>query len=320
MAKSVQFTTGDEIVLFTEFPFDYETDLPIRPSDGLILSEPPYTALQTPDNDHMPCYVLPGTKLPGMGMCHCCLMSPASYAVPRAATRRGLLFSFIAALRLTAPARIVVGGHFTHGDSDNLIKDATLLNLRSTWQPRPYRYTGADVIRAGEVFERMNECMVSGPSRLRNAAVLFTQVTNGYSFSYQMSVMGMYSALESLFAPSSGDTTYAKTLGKRIANYLASYARDISLSDWIEKHYRDQRHSLSHGSWEMSPDEQIAQKKRKDFGILHETLRLSILGFLSTSNDDLAFLSKSGPPLKCGLDSLPPAQGALLKNQTMWLE
>lgn len=319
MAKQFQYSENDEILLFTEFPFDHKTSLPLHPCNGVILAEPPYTALQTPDDDHMPCYVLPGVKLPGFGMCHTCLVSPSDSLISEGETRRGLMFSYLSALRMIAPAGIGVGGHFTYGDHNIRIKDASLLSLHSRWQPKSHLFSDSEVMQAGIVLGRMNNYSTTGPRRLRNAIVLFTQVTNGYCLSYQMSVMGMYSALESLFVPSSGKASYARTLGQRVASYLGSFSGSISLSDWIEQHYQEQRHSIAHGYWEMSPNEDVANKKLRDFGILHEALRLSLLGFLSLSRNDLNFLDKSGATLKRGLDSLAPATGDLLINQSMWL-
>jgi hypothetical protein len=164
----------------------------------------------------------------------------------------------------------------------------------------------------------MNAYLTVGPVRLKYALVVFTQVTTGFSLSYQMCVLGLHAALEALFAPSGGGN-YAKTLGARLGSQLSSYDYGMGICDWIEKHYTTERHSLSHGSWQFSPDPPRFDKRKDDFGRLHEIVRLSLLGFLSLGPKEVAFLDLTGKNLQRALDRITPANGGFIRGQKMWL-
>jgi hypothetical protein len=311
---------GDKVLLFTNLPYDYQSDLPVSPTAGVTVDNPPYSLLETRDDDHLPCYLLPGIRLPGFGMNHCCFVSKASEPMPKNTSREDFLFLYLTALRLLAPADISVASHFEYGSDDEPVSLAALVNTHSAWQPNPeYRYTGALLMYAGELLDRIVGCLTAGPIRLKYAFTLFSQVTNGFSRSYQMAVLGLYSALEALFSPSGARKNDAQTLGTRVGAYLSAYDTGKTLGDWITLHYRDERHSLSHGFWHFSPDHAQAQERSVDFGKLHETVRLSLLGFLSMSAAEAKFLELRGRKLQHALDSITSASGQFLQNQRMWL-
>lgn len=319
---------GDLVLLFTRLPFDYESDLPLTPAAGVMVARPPYSLLDEPQIDHMPCYLLPGYNLPGWGMMHCCLISKVSETIPNNMTRTDLLFSYLTALRLTAPATIDIASHFQYGGEDDPISQPCLYSLRSGWNPDDnYHYTEQDIMSAGRLLNRITHCLTQGPARLRNAFVLFSQVTNGWTVSYQMSVLGLYSALESLFAPSvQSRGNYAQTLGARVGSFLTPYSNGVNLNHWITQHYEKERHPLSHGFWQIDPRQSPSTNKRNDLGTLHEVLRLSLLGFLSLNSNELAFLNldpgadpkKQRTALQNGLEALQPAAGDFLTGQRMW--
>jgi hypothetical protein len=317
--KNTILNNGDLVLLFSNLPFDYEADLPLSPTVGVTVASTPHSLLDTPDADHLPCYVLPGTKLPGMDINNCCLVSRESESVPPNVTRESLLFSYLASLRLLAPAPISVAGHFVYGGDAEPISHPTLFNMQSMWQPDAnYRYSGAEFLRGGRLLDRMNGYLTAGPARLKYALMMFTQVTGGFSLSYQMCVLGLYATLEALFAPSGG-RNYAKTLGARLGAYLSSYDKGMGICDWIEKHYQAERHSLSHGFWQFSPDSGHFDERKKDFGKVHEIVRLSLLGFLSMDPKETAFFNLTGKKLQRALDDLMPASGEFIQGQTMWL-
>lgn len=316
--NSTILNKGDLVLLFDNLPYDYESDLPLSPITGVTVASTPQSLLDTPDSDHLPCYVLPGTKLPGMGINNCCLISRASESIPVYVTRDSLLFSYLTALRLLAPAHISVAGQFQYGGVDEPISHPALRNTHSAWQPDPnYCYSADDFKRAGKILDRMMMCMSAGPIRLKYSMVMFSQVTNGFSHSYQMGVLALYAALEALFAPKGKN--YAKRLGGRVGAYLSSYDHGLGISGWIEKHYLAERHSLSHGFWQFSPDSVRVATRSNEFGIIHEITRLVLLGFLSMDTYDVLFLDQNGPQLQKVLDNTKPANGQYLQGQKMWL-
>jgi hypothetical protein len=317
--KTTTLYDRDLVFLFSNLPFDYETDLPLSPTAGVTVAATPQALLDTPDTDHLPCYVLPGTKLPGMGINHCCLISRRSEALRPNLTRESHLFSYLAALRLLAPAPISPASHFVYGGDADPISRPVLLNMRSTWQPNvSYRYSGAQILRAGELLDRMSGYLTAGPDRLKYALMMFTQVTSGFSLSYQMCVLGLYAALEALFAPSGG-RNYAKTLGGRVGAFLSAYDNGVGICAWLEQHYLAERHSLAHGFWQFSSDTDRRDGRTQEFGMVHEIVRVSLLGFLSMAPDETALLNLTGKRLQRALDGLTPADGDFVKGQRMWL-
>lgn len=255
-----------------------------------------------------------------MGINNCCLVSRVSESVPQNVTRESFLFTFLAALRLLAPAQISVAGHFIYGSVDEPISYPTLLNMQSTWQPdADFRYSGTQFLLGGELLERMNENLTAGPNRLKYAIMMFTHVTSGFSLSYQMCVLGLYAVLEALFAPSRSGKNYAKTLGMRLGAFLSSYDNIVWIPDWIEKHYQSDRHSLSHGFWQLSPDSHHFNQRKEEFGIVHEIARLSLLGFLSMDPKEIRYLDLSSKKLQQALDNIKPASGDFIQGQKMWL-
>lgn len=312
-------SNGDTVLLFQNLPFEFDMDLPLTPSTGVSVDSTPHSVLQTPDDDHLPCYVLPGTKLPGMGINNCCLVSKASSPGPREDTPESRLFLYVAALRLLAPAPISIAGQFVYGGDDDPISRPKLLNMQSMWQPdTTYRYCGAELLCGGRILDRINSSIQTGPERLKCALMMFTQITTGFSTSYQMCVLGLYTALEALFEPS-GRSNYAKTLGSRVGQFLSSFDEGIGIGDWIQRHYISERHSLSHGFWQFSPDPNHFSTRQTEFGKLHEILRLSLLGFLSMEPTAVAFLALPKKKRQQPLDDLKPATGDFLRGQKMWL-
>ncbi len=311
---------GDNVLLFHNLPYDYVSELPLSPASGITIVDPPYALLGTPDNDHLPCYVLPGIKLPGIGINNCCLVNKKSEPIPDGISREDVFFYYLSALRLLAPANIFVAGSFQYGGEANPISPATLFNIRSTWQPDlEYVYSKSMFMRAGKLLNRIVRSLTDAPSRLKYALTLFAQVTNGFSLSYQMNVLSLYAALEALFSPSVGNYDYGKVLGTRIGAYLAIYDNGNDLSAWITKHYVQDRHRLSHGSWMFSIDYSRAQERNIDFGMLHEITRISLLGFLSMNADEVSFLNLHKNKFQQAIDNIKPANGEFLQGQKMWL-
>ena len=122
--------------------------------------------------------------------------------------------------------------------------------------------------------------------------------------------------MEALFAPGKGN--YGALLGSRVGKYLAKFDIDGSLGKWLRDQYIKERHPLSHGFWQFSPDTNHARERNVTFGKIHEIVRLCLLGFLSLDDESLSFMSLSGKKLQYVLDNLSPANGTFLSGQHMW--
>src|SRR3989339_2244246 len=133
--RIINMEKEDVVLLFFNLPYNYDEDLPIHIAPGLVIAETPFLALNSASEEHLACFILPGHKLPGMGINHCCFVSPVSGEPPTGVTRQELFFLYITALRLIAPAPIEVSGQFVYGGEEDSIKEPCLYNIRSKWQP-----------------------------------------------------------------------------------------------------------------------------------------------------------------------------------------
>jgi hypothetical protein len=307
-------TEKDQVLLFRGLPYEFDRDLPIQIVSGLRFAETPWNVLSSAKLSWA-CYVLPGydTGLPAV---HCCLVSPFSELPYLGRPRNTLFFEFIAALRLKAPIGIEISGSFEVGNDEFLINNPSLYVIESPWQPKHMaRYSAADIDEAIEIFK--TACVASEEQfeRLRLAIVLFSQVTNGFSKSLQMAYLALFAALEALFAP---NRNKAVTLAKRVSNFLKPHDPRNELREWIHDEYKKGRNKLGHGNLPISPDDNAAEEKRKSFGLLHEVVRLSLLGFLSMERGRWAGFSLTGAELQAWLEGLEPAQGRFIDEQFIW--
>lgn len=232
-------------------------------------------------------------------------------------TRNTLFFEFLTALRLRAPIGINIAGAFEVGEEDLPIMNPELFLLQSPWQPKHQeRYSGTDFDISTELYKALSTACQDKYRRLKLAVVLFSQVTIGFSKSYQMAYLTLFVALEALFAPTGNK---AKTLASRVSSFLEPFDSDKTMKDRLEDEYKTGRSSLSHGIWSFSPNEKMSEDRQERFGYLHEITRLSILGFLSMGEIRWAGLSQSGTKLHRELDSLGHAKGKFIQGQSFWL-
>jgi len=305
---------GDRVLLFEKLPYDYEGGLPLQVFPGLTLATTPIALLEKASDDHLVCFLLPSYNLTHT-VNHCCLVSSV---IPTAQNRDDLLFTYLAALRLIAPGYIAVSGGFQFAHGDNAIVNPTLYHTRTAWHPRlEYFYSAAEFYSAGRLLPFIVDWLDGPLTRLKYAYVLFSQVTNGFAMSYQMSMLGLYGALEAIFAPHVGN--YAKLLGKRVQSFLQNVPTDVPIGEWLASHYEKERHALSHGHWQFSPDPDHRQERNADFGRLHEIVRLCLLGLLSAEKTSLQFYAQRKKTLQSALDRLLPARGTFIEGQRMWL-
>ncbi|MBE0426376.1 MAG: hypothetical protein IBX72_06990 [Nitrospirae bacterium] len=306
---------GDVLLLFSHLPYEYDKDLPIKITPGLYLDEIHREILAKAPLS-LSCFVLPGYET-GMGFTHCCLHSPISEEPYLRIKRNNLFFYFITALRLRAPIGIHISGQFELSADSELIRNPSLFNLRTPWQPNEKaRYSFNDINLSKDILTALINCSNDRFKNLRNAIVLFSQVTCGFSISYQMCYLTLFVILESLFSPKGNK---AEMLSSRVASFLSRFDHDGSIKNWLKKEYETGRNNLAHGIWDISPDEKSFNGKNTRFGRLHEITRLCLLEFVSMDNDRLIALSQSGKKLQNELDRLQPANGTFVEGQSMWL-
>ena len=312
---------GDTFLLFGEFAYDFATDLPIRVGPGIYLDNTPHDILSGAQPRALADYVLPGYNL-NAGSPKSCLRHSSSVAPPSNIEPSSLLFNSITALRLVAPRTIRVEGRFTVGHDGRSIDNPSLYHLTSAWQPQPGGYYSArDVRFAAGIARRLLHLLDPDYGRIASSIVLFSQVTTGQVRSFQMAYVGLFAALEALFAPKGKK---AKTLGERAGNFLASIGTPSgwSVQDWLTQEYQEGRGRLAHGVQDVIPwGGTIRSSTLQTFGRLHEITRLCILGFISLPDAPLHSISQgSGTSLQNELKGLAPASGRFLKGQRMWCD
>ena len=156
----------------------------------------------------------------------------------------------------------------------------------------------------------------TGFTRLISAGVLFAQVSCGHSKSLQMAYLALFAALDALFVPQGNK---ARTLARRVGNFLSSFTFPESLNDWLKSEYEQGRNNLAHGVQDVVPWTRTRNHRVEAFGRLHEITRLSLLGFFSLDDQKLGVLSsQSGTKLQTELDNLGPATGRYVDGQRFW--
>lgn len=308
---------GDSFLLFSSLPGHFlPEDLPLAVGPDVYLEKTPVEVLDRADPSAFADFVLPGYHVDWSFWSEYCLRCPR--ADNRASTRDAgnLLFNSVAGLRLRLPARICIEGKFDLGHSHE-IKNAALFHLQSPWssESRSY-YLLDDVAWAADIAKRQLELWERGYKRIVTATLRFLQVTCGFSVSYQMSYLGLFSALEALLVPH-GQDKHA-TLAHRAAQFLAL---PETLQDWLENEYARGRNLLAHGVDDAMPWSKLREDHRVLFGALHELTRLCILGFMCMGDDELETLSmRSVSRVQTRLTSLPPAAGRFIHGQQAWKE
>ena len=308
---------GDAFLLFHSLPYDFSQDLPLVVGPGVFLDNTPHDVLQASDPAALTDYVLPGYNLPGHGTPNCCLrcLDLETRRLGREAT--DLFFIALTALRFHAPLGIEVAGQFELGDQNNQIAKPTLYEICSPWQPDANaRYSSADLAVVADIAARWMHIGQTGFTRLISAGVLFAQVSCGHSKSLQIAYLALFAALDALFVPQGNK---ARTLARRVGNFLSSFTFPVSLNDWLKREYEQGRNNLAHGVQDVVPWTRTRNHRVEAFGRLHEITRLSLLGFFSLDDQKLGVLSpQSGTKLQTELDNLGRATGRYVDSQRFW--
>jgi hypothetical protein len=314
-----EYRQGDTFLLFNIFPYNFDEKLPLPIGQKVYLDWTPLNILDRAEPKALADYIFPGYNLP-MSIPNSCLRIPFSMDSHSTLSTNDLFFLSISALRLFAPIAIGISGQFFLGPEEDLIDTPILYQIKSTWNPKENaRYNGKDISNANKIcnrlyklfYERINQ----NYARLVSAYVLFSQITNGFTLSYQMCFIGLFAALESLFVPKGNK---AKTIAARIVKFL-----DLPDSDksWLVDKY-NHRSYIVHGVQDIKPwSTELNKEKSNIFGKLHEITRLCILGFLSLDDKKLTILSNAkGTELQNELDNLGKAEGEYFSGQRLWLD
>lgn len=332
--RTRSYKAGDVFLLFQELPYDFcSGNLPVKILENLYFDDTPFELLDSrrfySEGDEVDgllehaCLVnivLPYHNLPGVGIKHCCLgydtLKTSQYHNLPASS---LFAHFITALRLQKPCPIVGGGQFEVGSDDEPIKNPASWNRTTVHNPKDAgSYSREDVQVSSNITEDLLEIRQSNDERqLESAIIYFSQVTQGFSISLQLSYLGLWAALEALFQPSG--TKKAETIASRITAYLAEFLlNDEDMENWLKTEYRQRRSKFIHGSHIAPPDLQNVRKGKDAFPKLHEVTRLCLLGFLSMEKSERRrVFQKKG--MQKRLDSLACAEGKYLNKQRMYL-
>lgn len=306
--------SGDLYLLFQHLPYDFAEDLPVYLGPGVCMDNTPQSLLDSAEKG-LADFLLPGYNLPGMGLNNCCLRSYPSHNL-ESLRPENLVFIALLCLRLQVPLQIQIGGQFRLGEDKDPIQEPSLYYLSSPWGINGLRYTPSAIEKSSAIMERVLTLKQLCADRLIAALILFSQVTLGQSKSFQLSHLGLFSALEALFVPS-GDKGFS--LSKRISAFLRDFDFPDPIDGWVKSEYIKGRHKLAHGIHDATFDAKLRPERYQAFGRLHEITRLALLGFLSMESEALRELSRSsGRTLQKLLDSISTASGVFLEEQKFW--
>jgi hypothetical protein len=235
-----------------------------------------------------------------------------------------LFATFITALRLQKPCSIQVGGIFTFGGDDEPIQHPALWNLTSPdILTDGSSYSQKDIQISSNIAKELLEISQSGEeNRIKSALIYFSQVTQGFSKSLQLSYLGLWASLEAIFQPT---VNKAETLARRITAYLSPFSlphfsSPQDMGKWLKNEYIHRRSRFIHGSYIALPKLQNVIKGHVAFPKLHEITRLCLLGFLSLEKSKRKqILQQNGNQLQHTLDNLGQAQGKYLDQQKIYL-
>jgi len=314
---------GDIFLLFQKLPYDFHSDkLPIKIFENLYFDDTPselldwqrfYSGGAEVDGllEHVSRVniVLPYYNLSDR-VNHCCFrydtLKTSQYPNVAASS---LFANLITALRLQKPCPIVGGGQFEVGSDDEPIKNPASWNRTTVHNPRDAgHYSNDDIQVASNITKDLLEIRQANDERqLESALIYFSQVSQGFSISLQLSYLGLWAALEALFRPTG--TNKAKTIAKRITAYLSGFLEnDEDVEQWLITEYIKRRSEFIHGSHIAPPDLQNVRRGKDAFPELHEVTRLCLLGFLSMEKSQRRqVFQKKG--MQKRLDSLACAEG-----------
>lgn len=314
-----EYRQGDTFLLFNTFSYDFDQNLPLPIGPKVCLDLTPSDILDRAEPKALADCIFPGYNLP-ISTPNSCLRIPYNIDFHSTISTNEFFFLSVSALRLYAPIAIGITGQFLLGPEDDLIDNPILYQIKSTWNPKQnVYYNGRDIDNVNMICNRLYKLFYGNNAcnykRIISAYVLFSQITIGFTLSYQMCIIGLFAALESIFVPKGNK---AKTIAARIVKFLDLPASDES---WLIDKY-NHRSDIVHGFQDVKLwSGELDRKKSETFGKLHEITRLCILGFLSLEDEKLNILSSAnGTQLQNELGNLGKADGEYFSGQQLWLD
>ena len=242
--------TGDSIMLFQAFSYDFKEELPVIVGNCVEVSKTPVAFLRRVQPRALVDYVLPGFSLPGYTYPQACLRV-TSTANSTGFPADTLLWLAILGLRLRLPLPIHISGSFVVKDHQHILDDFRLIYARSTWTfGTKRRYSGADLRIAHAINLRIFG-VAPLAQRLSTAVVLFSQASCGNVQSLQSASLCLFAALEALFG--SKKIYNGNELGPLIGNALRNLSFPFDVSSWVKDEFNGRRNDLAHGVQDVLP-------------------------------------------------------------------
>lgn len=273
-------------MLFDNYAY-CDFDLPCRINDNLSFIDQVEVILDNMYPGEAD-YVYPGYSIEGFSMNHQHLGLREVGGI-NDETFNNEFFTFLLALRLYKPVHYSIVSSFKYG-SDNSLNHFARHKYITPWS-LPITISVSDCSMINEILIRVKQILSDKSiSRIKNAINIFTHITNGYVNSLQLATSGIFVALESIYKPSLGQGNYRSKLAMRIEAFLSNYDFGYHVTSFIEKRYHDTRNEIMHGEydivpWNCVPDAERNSVAMSTFGLLLETLRLSILNFISLDDN-----------------------------------
>jgi hypothetical protein len=318
---------GDRFLLFSLFRYDFRTALPIWLEPSIQFAQTSQGILDNADPSQLAGFVLPGYRLPGTGVVHCCLRHPSDAPEPSWGAVSDLFFHSLTALRLHSPLPMAVEGEFELGER-NLFTRIVLYHLHTLWQPVPEAWYSGPAIQAGaRLLQRIRGLTALGNTKVFRGYTVFQQATCGYAKSLSMTVLALWSALEHLYQPAVNNRSgkYFKTLVERLEMLVGHLPDMPALIRWVGTEYQTSRQAIIQGLLRAVPDERSLGEGpdiqgAPPLGCLHELVRLSLLAFIDLPDEEIiAHNTLNKPKLTAWFEQLQPPSGASLTGQRPWL-
>jgi len=287
--ENVKLNNGDKVFLFFTFPYSFEK-LPLEMIKGVELICLPNRGFLDKDDQEAYSYALPPISLSGFGVPQTSIRITSEHK-----NQRELFWQTIFAIRLIKSLKIGTSGYLTYKHNNSIAIDDpcgliwryTVINCSSD------KYVNDDFKNAGELLKKIitlkktKDC-----NRFINALNIFSEVANGNSTSYGMNFLSLFNCLEGLFI-SKSDSSKGTLLSQRVNSFVGKFFPDIEVKYFIKREY-NRRNALTHGGtsfWISTKTRKLdTSVSKENYSILlnlYEITRLSILGFLGLTPDEL---------------------------------
>jgi hypothetical protein len=320
----------DEYLLFSDLPFDFQVALPLEFGNGVFLDNPrpAYTAVDAEEG--LPTLATP-ERYVGMGELHVSLRRSHTRRIGSEKARDDLWLALLA-LRLARPihfrttASLAVENESIAGTG---ISQSTLEARINSTAAAPL--TAAIVAQARRINLRIKTLRGIDLERVRSALILFSHVTTGRVMSWQLCALGLFGCLECVLPqPAPGQSTrlntpgetYGARLARRVNTFLQPIRRPARFQASLADAYKSVRNPLAHGFHDASFGGRGVNALRARLLLrLHETARLTLLGFLGFSNAQLRTLlplDAARISIQNGIDRVGQAPLLFLAGQRFW--